>query len=179
MTHITKLTEIVDGRLLPSDKKLSASLLEVDAGRLTVSGDTLGFDETGLATETYVTNAIAAAQLNGGEVDLSGYATKVDLLTKVDNVEGKGLSTNDYTDADKAKVDGIDETLEGFDAQKLDIPASFNSSAYTTPTVNSIPLYTLGNNGEYVLCTPDVWLSINGFFVPGYNPSIIEGYTIS
>ena len=111
MTHITKLTEIVDGRLLPSDKKLSASLLEVDAGRLTVSGDTLGFDETGLATETYVTNAIAAAQLNGGEVDLSGYATKVDLLTKVDNVEGKGLSTNDYTDADKAKVDGIDTSI--------------------------------------------------------------------
>lgn len=31
MTYITKLTEIVGGRLLPSDKKLSASLLEVDA----------------------------------------------------------------------------------------------------------------------------------------------------
>ena len=27
---------------------------------------------------------------------------------------------------------------------------------------------TLGNNGAYVLCTPDTWLSINGFFVPGY-----------
>ena len=265
MTYITKLTEIVDGRLLPSDKKLSASLLEVDVGRLTVSGDTLGFDETGLATETYVTNAIAAAQLNGEEVDLSGYATKVDLLTKVDNVEGKGLSTNDYTDADKAKVDGIDTSistavntaitgivdgapatfdtlreiaewiendgvtatdlasdiagkadrrelsgyattvamtqlegqvsdglsnkvdkeagkglstedfttayktkLDDIDNQKLDIPTSVSSSTITTPTVNSIPLYTLGNNGDYVLCTPDAWLNINGFLVPGY-----------
>ena len=89
MTHITKLTEIVNGRLLPSDKKLSASLLEVDSGRLTISGDTLGFNERGLATETYVSGAILDAQLSKEEVDLSGYATKVDLLTKVDNVEGK------------------------------------------------------------------------------------------
>ena len=270
MTYITKLTEIVGGRLLPSDKKLSASLLEVDAGRLTVSGDTLGFDETGLATETYVTNAIAAAQLASEEIDLSGYATKVDLLTKVDNVEGKGLSTNDYTDADKAKVDGIDTSistavnaaitvvvdgapttfdtlreiaewiendgvtatdlasdiagkadrrelsgyatvvamtqlegqvsdglsnkvdkeagkglstedfttayktkLDDIDNQKLDIPTSVSSSTITTPTVNSIPLYTLGNNGDYVLCTPDVWLNINGFLVPGYSATTL------
>ena len=118
MTHITKLTEIVGGRLLPSDKKLSASLLEVDtvipevgAGRLTITGDTLGFDYTGLATESYVMGAIESAQLNGGEVDLRGYATQDELLTKVDKVEGKGLSTNDYTDADKAKVDGIDTSI--------------------------------------------------------------------
>ncbi len=279
MTHITKLTEIVGGRLLPSDKKLSASLLEVDtvipevgAGRLTITGDTLGFDYTGLATESYVMGAIESAQLNGGEVDLSGYATKVDLLTKVDKVEGKGLSTNDYTDADKAKVDGIDTSistavnaaitvvvdgapatfdtlreiaewiendgvtatdlaldiadkadrrelsgyattvamtqlegqvsdglsnkvdkeagkglstedfttayktkLDDIDNQKLDIPTSVSSSTITTPTVNSIPLYTLGNNGDYVLCTPDAWLNINGLLVPGYNPTTVQG----
>ena len=277
MTHITKLTEIVGGRLLPSDKKLSASLLEVDtvipevgAGRLTITGDTLGFDYTGLATESYVIGAIESAQLNGEEIDLSGYATKVDLLTKVDNVEGKGLSTNDYTDADKAKVDGIDTSistavnaaitgvvdgapttfdtlreiaewiendgvtatdlasdiagkadrrelsgyattvamtqlegqvsdglsnkvdkeagkglstedfttayktkLDDIDNQKLDIPTSVSSSTITTPTVNSIPLYTLGNNGDYVLCTPDAWLNINGLLVPGYSATTL------
>ena len=269
MTYITKLTEIIDGRLLPSDKKLSASLLEV-GGRLSVTGDTLGFDSTGLATETYVSDAILAAQLSQEEVDLSGYATKVDLLTKVDNVEGKGLSTNDYTDADKAKVDGIDTSistavnaaiasvvdnapatfdtlkeiatwietegvdtaelaagiagkadrtelsnyatvvsmtqlegqvsdglsnkvdkeagkglstedfttayktkLDDIDNQKLDIPTSVSSSTITTPTVNSIPLYTLGNNGDYVLCTPDAWLNINGLLVPGYSATTL------
>ena len=277
MTYITKLTEIVGGRLLPSDKKLSASLLEVDtgmpevgAGRLTITGDTLGFDYTGLATESYVMSAIESAQLAGEEIDLSGYATKVDLLTKVDNVEGKGLSTNDYTDADKAKVDGIDTSistavnaaitgivdgapatfdtlreiaewiendgvdttelaadiagkadrrelsgyattvamtqlegqvsdglsnkvdkeagkglstedfttayktkLDDIDNQKLDIPTSVSSSTITTPTVNSIPLYTLGNNGDYVLCTPDAWLNINGLLVPGYSATTL------
>ena len=307
MTHITKLTEIVDGRLLPSDKKLSASLLEVDtgipevgAGRLTITGDTLGFDYTGLATESYVIGAIESAQLNGEEVDLSGYATKVDLLTKVDNVEGKGLSTNDYTDADKAKVDGIDTSIstavnaaitvvvdgapttfdtlreiaewienEGVSATdlasdiagkadrrelsgyatvvamtqlegqvsdglsnkvdkeagkglstndftdsykdqldnmtttvdtqidnkfnnvygpsiaanlgginthletKLDKPDPTAPSTTAPSLEHSLPLYTLGNNGEYVLCTPDTWFLINGFYVPGYAPATL------
>lgn len=299
MTHITKLTEIANGRLLPSDKKLSASLLEV-GGRLSVTGDTLGFDSTGLATETYVSDAILAAQLSQEEVDLSGYATKVDLLTKVDKVEGKGLSTNDYTDADKAKVDGIDTSIstavnaaitgvvdgapttfdtlreiaewiendgvaatdlasaiagkadktelsdyatvvamtqlegqvsdglsnkvdkeagkglstndftvsykdqldnmtttvdtqidnkfnnvygpsieadfEGINTQlgtKLNTPTPTAPSATVPSLVNSLPLYTLGNNGEYVLCTPDTWFLINGFYVPGYAPTTL------
>ena len=299
MTHITKLTEIANGRLLPSDKKLSASLLEV-GGRLSVTGDTLGFDSTGLATETYVSDAILAAQLSQEEVDLSGYATKVDLLTKVDNVQGKGLSTNDYTDADKAKVDGIDTSIstavnaaitgvvdgapttfdtlreiaewiendgvaatdlasaiagkadrtelsdyatvvamtqlegqvsdglsnkvdkvagkelstndftasykdqldnmtttvdtqidnkfnnvygpsieadfEGINTQlgtKLNTPTPTAPSATVPSLVNSLPLYTLGNNGEYVLCTPDTWFLINGFYVPGYAPTTL------
>lgn len=47
-------------------------------------------------------------------VDLTGYYTsaQVDALLddKVDAVAGKGLSTNDYTDADKAVVNGIATT---------------------------------------------------------------------
>ena len=38
----------------------------------------------GYATETYVTNKIAEASLSGGEIDLSGYATKDELNTKAD-----------------------------------------------------------------------------------------------
>ena len=47
----------------------------------------------------------------GGTVDLSGYATlaamNAGLANKVDKVTGKGLSTNDYTDAEKAKLAGL------------------------------------------------------------------------
>ena len=39
---------------------------------------------TNLATESFVANAIAEAQLSGGEVDLSGLATKDDLALKSD-----------------------------------------------------------------------------------------------
>lgn len=41
-------------------------------------------NDSSFATETFVTNKIAEASLSGGEVDLSGYATKDDLLTKSD-----------------------------------------------------------------------------------------------
>lgn len=39
--------------------------------------------------------------------ELKTKLTGIDMSTKVDKVEGKGLSTNDYTDVDKAKVDAI------------------------------------------------------------------------
>ena len=43
---------------------------------------------------------------------------------KVDKVEGKGLSTNDYTDADKADVDSID----GLDERVTDLEAVITQS---------------------------------------------------
>lgn len=54
----------------------------------------------GYATETFVTNKIAEAQLSGGDsgsVDLSGYATKDDLNTyrKLDNTRFDGAITID------------------------------------------------------------------------------------
>lgn len=43
----------------------------------------------------------------GGSGDLDGYATKEDLDTKVDKVEGKGLSTEDFTTVLKQKLEGL------------------------------------------------------------------------
>lgn len=47
----------------------------------------------------------------GGTTDLSAYATKSEMNTalgnKVDKVSGKGLSTNDFTNAYKEKIDGL------------------------------------------------------------------------
>ena len=41
-------------------------------------------------------------------IDLSGYAKTTDLDAYVQKVEGKGLSTNDYTNEEKAKLEGIE-----------------------------------------------------------------------
>lgn len=51
-------------------------------------------------------------------VDLSGYVKTTTLTTelgkKVDKVEGKGLSSNDYTNADKAKLSSLVEITEDY-----------------------------------------------------------------
>ena len=73
------------------------------------------------ATESFVTEAIANAKLNGGQggsVDLSGYVTTTALNTalneKVDKVSGKSLSTNDYTNAEKTKLAGIETNANNY-----------------------------------------------------------------
>lgn len=61
---------------------------------------------------------------------------------KVDKVTGKGLSTNDYTDADKAKVDAIEpvteQTVSGWGFTK-------NTGTYSKPT-GGIPKADLAND---------------------------------
>lgn len=53
----------------------------------------------GYATETYVKNAIAEAELNDKEVDLSGYATKDELKEVQNQIPSiEGLATTEYVD---------------------------------------------------------------------------------
>lgn len=58
-------------------------------------------------------NFVTSTQLSTA---LSGYTNTTDLSalldTKVDKVDGKGLSTKDYTAADKTKLDGIESEAE-------------------------------------------------------------------
>jgi hypothetical protein len=89
---------------------------------------------------------------NTGDQDLSGLATNIaldlkanttdvtnSLATKVDKVTGKGLSSNDYTDAEKSKLTAIlgtntgDQDLSGFATNiALDLKAN------TTDVTNSL-----------------------------------------
>jgi hypothetical protein len=54
-------------------------------------------------------------------LNLSDYAMKTDLNKKVDKVDGKGLSTNDFTNEEKEKLASIDlskyATIEYVDQQ--------------------------------------------------------------
>lgn len=54
-----------------------------------------------------VEDAINQIGAGGGTVDLSGYATKAELNGKVDKVDGKQLSTEDFTTLLKQKLDGL------------------------------------------------------------------------
>lgn len=58
-------------------------------------------DKDTVYDDTALTNRVKALE----SIDHSQYLTEhQDVSGKVDKVSGKGLSTNDYTDADKAKV---------------------------------------------------------------------------
>ena len=79
----------------------------------------------GLATEDYVKNEIANAQLSSGEVDLSGYATKEELSVKADKI-------HTHTIAD---VDNLQTTLNN----KSDLGHTHSYNDITdTPEIPSI-----------------------------------------
>ena len=70
----------------------------IKATAVPVNADTLGgkpADE--FATQNYVAAEIAKAQLNGGDVDLSGFATKVDVSNAVNGIDFPVDSVNGKT----------------------------------------------------------------------------------
>ena len=114
-----------DAGYLTQHQDLSPYALKTDIPNVPTNVSSFAND-AGYATEAWVAEQIAAAE-TGGQIDLSMYALKTDIpdkvselrndagyLTqhqdisgKVDKVDGKGLSSNDYTDSDKEKLSGL------------------------------------------------------------------------
>nr|DAY94714.1 MAG TPA: hypothetical protein [Caudoviricetes sp.] len=84
-------------------------------------------DLTNYYTKIEVDEKIADA----GTVDLSSYYKKAEvdnkLSTKVDAVEGKTLSSNDYTDADKTKLQSLSNYDDTLIKQSLSTKADINN----------------------------------------------------
>ena len=102
---------------------------DVIAGDNILSNKADKSDLEGLATESYVVTKIAEAKLEGSDIvipvqdvkvngqtvikdmiadiDLTPYATTTQLSDKVDKVDGKGLSTEDFTTELKDKLESI------------------------------------------------------------------------
>ena len=84
------------------------------------------------------------------------------LAEKVDKVVGKGLSTNDYTDADKALVLAIPQMQEDIDALK-----DWTSADSKTVTGNPIMLEDAANrNAEGLSVTVDPIQDLHGYDKP-------------
>ena len=113
-------TRTVNGKALSANITLSAA----DVGALPNTTVIPSID--GLATETYVNNKVAGIvdsapatldtlnELAAALGDDPNFATTVatQIGTKVDKVDGKGLSTNDFTTAEKNKLSGIAKGAE-------------------------------------------------------------------
>ena len=96
-----------------------------------------GSDANDVYQEYYYTNgAWEKIGTHAVKVDLTPYAKKTDVNTalsgKVDKVSGKGLSTNDFTEGYKSKLDGI---ANG--ANKTIVDSSLSSTS-TNPVQNKV-----------------------------------------
>lgn len=135
----------------------------------------------------------------GGGVDPSVLSA---LDSKVDKEEGKTLSSNDFTNEDKTllanlksyEVKGdiysdvtVQKEIVGNDVSFTVYAPRFEDNVRTqapdtfgTTTVNSVPLYSLDENGTYVLTNPDQWITLAGsnYMIPAYHVSTVSPFYI-
>lgn len=125
---------------------------------------------------------------------------------KVDKVNGKGLSENDFTDALKSKLDGIatgaeanvqsdwnenDTSSKAYIANKPTIPAgvvvdsslsssstnAIQNSAVYTALSNKVDSSDVGSNSG--ICPLNASGKVDSSYLPGYVDDVIEVYPIS
>jgi hypothetical protein len=117
-------------------------------------------NDSKFATETFVKNEIANAQLGGegGDIDLSGYATKDELNGKVDKEAGKSLiadseierlkNVTNYDDTEiKQELDNIDQDISNISQDLTEVNQELNNKADS----NAIPTKTsqLANDSNF------------------------------
>lgn len=106
----------------------------------------------------------------GGDVDLSDYYNKsaADTLLagKVDKVNGKGLSTNDYTDAEKTKLSGIETGAQVNKIEKITLNGAelpINNKTVDIPLAEEIlceKFASIQDDGVYTVKFP-LWATSN------------------
>lgn len=115
----------------------------------------------GLATESYVQAKIAEASLSGGDVDLSGYATKDELNTKVNVSDLSNVATSgDYNDLiNVPTIPTVDVTKEYVDTQLL-----------TKANITDIPtkVSELTNDSGYLTAIPEEYVTDTELESKGY-----------
>ena len=99
-------------------------------------------NDMNFATKSYVDEQISNIDISAGNIgDTSLFATKSDLNYKVDKIEGKGLSTNDFTDSYRLKLDGLTNFDDSEINQKYNNLISLVNIPYNSDT-NSVQLTT-------------------------------------
>ena len=142
--------EIIDSKL---KEKANIENIPTKTSQLT--------NDSSYTTETYVKNEIANAQLGGGEVDLSGYATKEEIPTKTSQLTNDSgyltvhqdithLATKAelHTHSNKTVLDNITQS----DLNNWNSKSNFSGSYNDLTNKPTIPTKTseLTNDSSYV-----------------------------
>ena len=145
MTYITNLLDVESNKIVPTDKKLSAAKIAIKT-------------EGNLTVSTE------------GELDVD----IIKVATRTFVTESIALAQLENSDVDLSAYSTKEEVTQGLNTKQEVI--NIDTTENITPElVNALPFYTLKNDGTYVLNEPDVWLKINGYFVPGYTEGTITG----
>lgn len=169
-TEIGKVNAIVATKLDASD--YDTKMAEVD-GSISTIENTLGgkvdkVEGSSLVEDSLITKLGNMVEIKSvdGDLSLTEGVLTVDLSGKVDKEEGKGLSTNDFTDELKAKLEGIDAGAEvnyiKSVGNNLDVDASGNlsvdlsSKLDATATVNGVQF----NAGAVTIDADDIKASV-------------------
>lgn len=113
--------------------------IEIDTRKFKIGDGTSLWNALEYANITDLSNYYTISQIDDIVEQLQG-----SINNKVDKVTGKGLSTNDYTTAEKTKLSGIEEG-----ANKTTIDTSLSSSS-TNPVQNKVINTALGNKVDKV-----------------------------
>lgn len=105
----------------------------------------------------------------GGSVDLSGYMTteqvNAALGNKVDKVSGKGLSTNDYTTAEKTKLAGLSAPIK----------SEFVAGGWGTAGTDGYYTMTIAASGKYPV---KVMRNISGVYTEAIVQAAVSGANV-
>ena len=148
LPYIGQLNEMLDKKLGKSDK---AEMLANPNWE----------DDKSYTTPKFVSNAVGI--LNGELMQSLSDGLEEELKKKVDKVSGKGLSANDYTNEDKAKVASIPEYLK-----KKDLQSELANKLLSDMVVEEFGIIT-DNSGNYEFETQPFKEFIKGITQDMYN----------
>lgn len=157
-----------------------ANKVDKEAGKVLSSNDYTDAEKTklsGIAANAQV-NVIETVKVNGTALTPSSKAVNIDLSGKVDKVTGKGLSTNDFTDAYKTKIDGAASVVKKtFAANGWGTASSDGYYTMSIAAAGKYPVKVMRNdNGAYTEALVQTAVSGNNVVIT--SEETFEGYLI-
>ena len=168
------LTAVKTSRILISEEDV-----EVVQNRITIltsssGGGSEGVDPSLLLSKEDKSNKVKVIGIGSDISYPTTNAVKALITTEIQELNLSSYAKSVTVNANLlGKVDKTELTKY---ALKTDIPELTQTNSSTTNPVveNRVPLYTLGTDGNYVLCTPNAWVHLgNNLYMPAYNGSVL------
>jgi hypothetical protein len=137
----TNYTITGTSQLLSVPYALHAKTADIVMGKITETDPLFSGSQAANITAAHITKLSNLSGINTGDQDLSRLATITSLNEKVDKVTGKGLSSEDYTTAEKTKLSGLSQA----DGSETKLTAGVNISLTGSGTASSP--YIINANG--------------------------------